>query len=180
MRRRTLVLSTAAVAATGAGFGWAWWRQSSRPPTSDGEPDPAHGVDVWSLRFESPSGGEIALAAMRGRPLILNFWATWCPPCIVEMPLLDRFQRTHKAAGWQVLGLAVDSAAPVREFLARQTIGFAIGLAGMQGVALSRSLGNTRGALPFSVGYDASGAAVERKLGTLNWDELAGWASRMR
>ena len=135
-------------------------------------------VDIWPLRFERPEGGELALADLRGRPLVLNFWATWCPPCVEEMPMLDRFHRAQGAGGWQVAGLAIDSAEPVRDFFARHPVGFPIGLAGVKGVTLARSLGNQRGALPFSVVYDAGGKAIARKLGALTPEELAGWANR--
>lgn len=179
MIRRDLLAAGVAVAAISTGIGWALRQQAEQAPPGD-EPDRAPPIDVFGLRFERPGGGEVALATFRGRPLVLNFWATWCPPCIEEMPMLDRFQREHRAAGWQVVGLAVDSAEPVREFLARHPVDFTIGLAGMQGVALSRSLGNVSGALPFSVAFDARGEAVERKLGVLKWDELLAWAARLR
>ncbi|MBC7717365.1 MAG: TlpA family protein disulfide reductase, partial [Pseudorhodobacter sp.] len=81
------------------------------------------------------------MADLRGKPLLLNFWATWCPPCVKEMPLLDAFYQTHRARGWQVVGLAVDSPTPVRAFLERVPVSFPIGLAGMEGSELSRALG---------------------------------------
>jgi thiol-disulfide isomerase/thioredoxin len=129
------------------------------------------------LRFPTPDGGELALADFRGRPLLLNFWATWCPPCVKEMPLLDQFHRTHQAAGWQVLGLAVDSPTPVRQFLARVPVGFAIGLAGFDGTELSRRLGNESGALPFTVVFGKEGRVLHRKLGEVTPEELAAWAA---
>ena len=180
MKRRKLLGAGVAVAAASMGLGWALRRQSEMPPKAADDLDKAGPVDVWRLRFEKPGGGELALATLRGRPLVLNFWATWCPPCVEEMPLLDRFQQEHRAAGWQVLGLAVDTAPPVREFLARHPVSFAIGLAGMPGVTLSRSLGNSGGALPFSVIFDSQGGAIERKLGALKWDELSAWSSRIK
>ena len=132
---------------------------------------------MWARRFERPEGGEVALAALRGRPLLLNFWATWCPPCLKEMPLLDQFQREHAARGWQVLGLSVDStAAPVREYLARLPMSFAIGLAGVDGIDLSRALGNANGGLPFTVVFDRRGALVQKKIGPVHADELIAWA----
>jgi thiol-disulfide isomerase/thioredoxin len=179
MKRRNVLAAGVAVAAASAGLGWALRRHVERAPAGD-EPDPLRPADVFSLRFEQPGGGDVVLAALRGRPLVLNFWATWCAPCVEEMPMLDRFQREHRAAGWQVLGLAVDSAAPVREFLAKHPVDFTIGLAGLQGVALSRSLGNSRGALPFSVIFDAHGEVLARKLGVLNQDELLSWVRRLR
>jgi thiol-disulfide isomerase/thioredoxin len=165
-----------AVAAAAAGAVWALRGQSGRPPSGKTDAEPA--PDLWGLRLEGPDGGEVILADFRGRPLVLNFWATWCAPCVEEMPMLDQFERDHRSAGWQVLGLAVDSAGPVRDFLARHRVGFPIALAGMQGVAISRSLGNTGGALPYSVIFDRRGEAIGHKLGALTAGELAAWVGR--
>jgi thiol-disulfide isomerase/thioredoxin len=134
---------------------------------------------LWGLSFQQPSGGELAMAAFRGRPLVLNFWATWCPPCVKEFPELDRFHREFAGRGWQVVGLAIDGPTPVREFLQRVPVGFAIGLAGFGGTELGRALGNERGGLPFTVMFDARGAVRQRKLGETTFDELASWAREL-
>jgi thiol-disulfide isomerase/thioredoxin len=131
---------------------------------------------LWQMRFPQPGGGELVMATLRGRPLLLNFWATWCPPCVKEMPELDRFQREFAGAGWVVVGLAVDGPTQVREFLARTPVGYPIGLAGFEGIELSRRLGNARGALPFSAVFAADGRLVQRKLGETSQDELRRWA----
>jgi thiol-disulfide isomerase/thioredoxin len=176
MKRRALVFAVAGGAAAALGVGSALWRGRSAAPDAGG-PGDAGLADVWGLRFPTPDGGELALADFRGRPLLLNFWATWCPPCVKEMPLLDQFHRTHQAAGWQVLGLAVDSPTPVRQFLARVPVGFAIGLAGFDGTELSRRLGNESGALPFTVVFGKEGRVLHRKLGEVTPEELAAWAA---
>lgn len=155
------------IAAASAGFAWAWLRMARDDVPDDG---------FWQLRFEQPSGGELVLAQFRGRPLVLNFWATWCAPCIREMPALDEFQRRYRPQGWQVLGLAVDSPAPVREFLVRRPVSFSIGLAGFDGAALSRKLGNPQGQLPFTAVFDASGKVRHRKLGETKLEEMVRWA----
>lgn len=171
-RRQALLTAGVAVAAAGAGAGWAWWRHR--------ETDAAAGADlaVWQERFDRPEGGELALSALRGQPVVLNFWATWCAPCVKEMPLLDAFYKEHQAKGWHVVGLAVDSPTPVREFLGKLPISFPIGLAGLNGVDLARSLGNPSGGLPFSVAFDRRGIAIFRKLGLLKPDDLAAWAAK--
>jgi thiol-disulfide isomerase/thioredoxin len=122
-------------------------------------------------------GTRIDLASLRGRPLVLNFWATWCPPCIREMPVLDRFARDYATQGWRVLGIAADNAAPVRQFLTHSPVGYATALAGFAGLDLSRQLGNLSGALPFSVVLDRRGRIAQRHMGELRYAQLVDWAA---
>jgi thiol-disulfide isomerase/thioredoxin len=168
MKRRSLVLGTAVgVAAAGAGVGVAWWRlQPQASPLPPG---------FWDSRFERPEGGELALADFRGKPLVLNFWATWCPPCVTELPLLDAFHREHRVSGWTVAALAVDSPTPVREFLLKRPLAMPVGLAGLEGVEFGRSLGNLQGGLPFTVVLDSAGEVRSRQLGALKESDIAAW-----
>jgi|OpeIllAssembly_1097287.scaffolds.fasta_scaffold250235_1 thiol-disulfide isomerase/thioredoxin len=171
--RRALLAGMGVLAAAGGAF-WYGRRANAPTPAAEGA-DP---IDLWSLRFPRPEGGELVMAEMRGQPLLINFWATWCPPCIKELPEFDRFSRSH-AKQLRVLGLAIDSLAPVQEFLQKQPVGFAIGLAGFAGTDLARSLGNSAGALPFTVLLDAKGAVLQRKLGETRYAELEAWAKRL-
>ena len=128
------------------------------------------------MNFETPDGQLRAMNSFRGKPLLLNFWATWCPPCIEELPLLDAFFQEHKASGWQVLGLAVDQPSAVRKWLQAKPLSFAVGMAGLTGTELSKSLGNLAGGLPFTVAFGASGALLVRKTGKVSKDDLKQWA----
>jgi thiol-disulfide isomerase/thioredoxin len=173
MTRRPLLLGAgvAAVAAL-AGAGVGLWRHRLADTSDDASA-------VFNLVLERPEGGTLALASLRSKPLLLNFWATWCPPCIRELPELNRFQRDHRAAGWTVLALAVDSPAPVREFLGKLPLDMPVVLAGLPGTELARTLGNAQGGLPFSVMLDASGRVRHRKLGQTHYAELASWARQV-
>ncbi|MYZ51857.1 TlpA disulfide reductase family protein [Malikia spinosa] len=165
MKRRDLLRGSGALAAL-ASVGLVGCSRGSEPPAA-----------FWSQSWESPGGQPLAAADFRGRPLLLNFWATWCPPCVEELPLLDQFFQSHLAQGWQVLGLAIDQPSAVRAFLARRPLAFPIGLAGLGGTELSRELGNSNGGLPFSVLFDPAGRLVERKLGRLLSADLERWQS---
>lgn len=167
--RRKAMLAGAALAAGLAGAAVGWWRLQ---PHNSPAPD-----DFWSLEFDTPEGGRLSLSQFQGRPLLVNFWATWCPPCIEELPLLDRYFVEKQANGWQMLGLAVDRAEPVQRFLKRQPLQFPVALAGMGGVSLSQDLGNGPGGLPFSLVFDADGSIKHRKLGQLTETDLKNWMS---
>ncbi len=133
---------------------------------------------LWAQEFDTPQGGaRLALRSFAGRPLLLNFWATWCPPCVAELPLLNTFYRAHRDAGWQVLGLAIDQPASVQRFLQRQPLDFPIGLAAQGGTELARALGNLGGGLPFTVIFDAAGKVRHRKIGAASETELQQWAA---
>ncbi|MBP8028747.1 MAG: TlpA family protein disulfide reductase, partial [Giesbergeria sp.] len=102
MRRRASLWSLGMAAACG-GLGWAWLQSPSGGDS--GAPSEAEQT-LWQQRFQSPDGAEWAMQSLRGQPLVVNFWATWCPPCIAELPLLDDFYQQNAANSWQVVGLA--------------------------------------------------------------------------
>ncbi|RYF79430.1 MAG: TlpA family protein disulfide reductase [Comamonadaceae bacterium] len=173
-RRRALFAGVAALAALVGGAG-AWWQQQrSGSATAGGGETLA--ADFWAQRFERPEGGEVMLSALQGRPLLINFWATWCPPCVEELPMLDRFSVQQGRNGVQVLGLAVDQPSAVRKFLARAPVQFANGMAGLQGTDLARQLGNSAGGLPFTLMLNRGGAVVARKMGKIEPSDLDAWS----
>jgi thiol-disulfide isomerase/thioredoxin len=162
----------AAVAAGAALLGlWA----ALRPREVPNGGDPA----FWGAQLDTPSGTPLTLASLRGKPLLLNFWATWCPPCIEELPLLDAFYQQNKSRQWQVLGIAIDQPSAVRNWLQRSPLSFPVALGGLEGSEMSKRLGNASGGLPFSVLFAANGEVLERKLGQLSATDLQAWAGRV-
>ncbi len=169
-RRHWLAIGLASIGA-GAGASFAWRKLAGDPPYA------AASQAFWDMSFDQPDGGQLQVAQFRGKPLLLNFWATWCPPCLKEMPLLDSF---HRERGWQVVGLAVDQSAPVRAYLQRLPIGFPIALAGLEGVKLSRELGNAGGQLPYTVVFDSNSQLADKHLGAVDEARLNNWFRDVR
>lgn len=168
--KRRLLLGAAGTLAGLAGVGAAWWRTQNSDAAGT---SPAEGF--WTSEFDTPAGGKLAMQALQGRPLLVNFWATWCAPCIEELPLINDFYRENKVNGWQVVGLAIDKPAPVQAFLQKTPLDFPIGLAALSGGELTRGFGNLGGGLPFSVVLGSDGRVAQRKMGRLTPADLAQW-----
>lgn len=169
-RRRWLVAAVATAAGLG-GIGLALRMQ--RTPSTPEKVE----AGLWRMTFAMPDGGSLDMASLRGRPVLLNFWASWCQPCVEELPLLNGFFRENSTRGWQVIGLAVDQLDPVKRFLAKAPVSFPIALAGSSGIELGKSLGNLSGGLPFTVVFGSEGLVAHRKMGKVTPEDLRAWSS---
>lgn len=112
------------------------------------------------------------LAEWKGKVLLVNFWAPWCPPCVAEMPELVALQNEMAAKNLQILGIGIDSPSNIKQFADKHQISYPLLVAGMQGTELSRELGNQAGGLPFTVLLDASGQVRHTYLGKLNMETV--------
>lgn len=178
--KSTLVLS-AVLALAGLAAGW-WFGNASKGqnmliPTSTaalikpqtnmvGTPLPA------SLQWQGFDGESHNLTDWLGKVLVVNHWATWCPPCRAEMPLFIEYQKQLGEQGLQFVGIAHDSIDRGQPFLDSIGMNYPNLLAGdSQGMEWAQSLGS-RGSLPFTEFYDREGKLVMTKLGEVRDQDL--------
>nr|WP_210424681.1 TlpA disulfide reductase family protein [Marichromatium bheemlicum] len=131
------------------------------------------------IRLPDLAGHEHSSDTWSGHPLILNFWAAWCPPCLEELPRLERFAQRHADAGIRVVAIAVDRPEATRAFLAAHPVDLTILLAELETITLTRRLGNRVEGLPFTVAFDARGRHVFSHLGALEQDQFEQLAARL-
>jgi len=150
---------------------------ASAPPPPAGLAVAERGEPIPALTLPQLDGGMIALpAAYADRPILINFWASWCGPCIEEMPELNRFSRSQGANGTQVVGIALDDADAVRAFLKRIPVDYPILLDTPGPRDTGVQLGNPRGVLPYTALVGADGRLIKQKIGPFVHGEIDTWA----
>jgi len=122
--------------------------------------------------WQTPDGKPANSENWRGKVLVLNFWASWCPPCVEEMPALDRIAQEYASKNVLIVGIGIDSPSNIREFLQKTPVSYPIVLGGLEGSNLSKQMGNTQGALPYTVVINSKGKSIYTKLGKISEEEL--------
>lgn len=151
------------------GTGAAWWRGSIRRSSTAGA------NQLFEAVFDDADGVRQPLAQWRGTLLVVNFWATWCAPCVDEMPALNQVRNEYRRRGVEIVGVGIDSAEKIRAFRARLGLGLPLLVAGAGGSELARALGNVTGVLPYTVLVTRAGAVEQRHIGQIQPDELKAW-----
>lgn len=152
--------------------------EATAPPPPAGLAVARRGEAIPALQLPGLDGRPLRLPAdYAGRPILINLWASWCGPCIEEMPELDRFAASQGANGTQVVGIALDDAASVQAFLQRIPVGYPIALdqAGPRDAGVQ--LGNPKGVLPYTVLISADGRLLKQKIGPFAHGEIDDWVA---
>lgn len=173
-KKNYLVYAAIAIACGAAGV-WASLKTAKPPaPAAAGAAAAPAGpvAALFQQKLKDGKGVEQALAQWQGKPLVVNFWATWCAPCVEEMPELSALQGEQAGKALQIIGIGIDSPANIAEFAEKHHIAYPVYVGGMSGTDLSRQLGNAHGGLPFTVLIGADGQVKKTYLGRLKFDEL--------
>ena len=170
-RQTWIVLAFAALAA--AAGGWLQHRSRlARVPA--GVHLAAIGETAPDLALRDLDGRQHRLSDYRGKRVLLNFWASWCGPCLEEMPALERAATRH-AGRATVLGIAMDEPARARAFLAAHPVGYPMLLGELASPSTSLRFGDTAQVLPYSALLDADGRLLAVRRGPLDAATLERW-----
>ncbi len=169
--RRRWLLGSAAIAGLAAGAIAAWFAQRTEPDAPQSLP----AASLFALTFDNAHGEPQPMSQWQGRWLVINFWATWCAPCVEEMPALQQVARDYRDRGVAFVGLGIDNAAAIRRFQADLKIEIPLLVAGAEGSELARLFGNASGALPYTVLISPAGQIVRTRLGLVQPELLRTW-----
>lgn len=165
LKRRLIFGATAATALLGGFYiGWKKWQPGSAELGASST--------LFSLTLPDAQGRPQRLDQWRHQVLVVNFWGTWCPPCIEEMPDFQEVRQSYAGRGVEFLGLAIDNAHAVSRFASKLGITYPLLIAGATGTELSKIFGNQAGGLPFTVVLDAMGQIRFQHAGRLKPDRL--------
>ena len=122
--------------------------------------------------WQTPDGKSANSENWRQKVLIVNFWASWCPPCVEEMPTLDKIAQEYATKNVLIVGIGIDSPSNIREFLLKTPVSYPIVIGGLEGSNLAKQMGNAQGALPYTVIINSKGKAIFTKLGKISEEEI--------
>lgn len=175
MKRYLLPLLIVAFAILGgAGGFWLGGYVYDNPPAPAGIDPIDRGEAVPDFTLSDSAGEPRRLSEWHGRLIVVNYWASWCPPCIEEMPMLDDYANAH-AAQVAVVGIAEDDPEAVAAFLDRHPVDYPILIGTRRLAGSSMQLGNSRGVLPFTALIGPDGTLLERRAGLLDEALLDAW-----
>lgn len=161
------ILATGIISVVFAALGLYFGNQQAKadaPPTAT--------RDFFATSLPDLKNQQQALSQWKGKALLVNFWATWCNPCVKEMPALSALQAANKNPNIQVIGIGIDTADNIQEFNTKYKISYPLYVAGVGGSELLRKLGDSAGGLPFSILIGPDGQIKKTYLGSLKMDQV--------
>ena len=163
MNSRSLIIVLIAVLAAISGiYARYWWADAALRPDAE----------IVDFQLPDSNGNLHALSEWRGKTLVVNFWASWCGPCLREIPEFIQMQQDLQDKGVQFIGVAVEDKQPVLDYLQRVSVNYPVLIAGDAGMSLAYKLGNIINAVPYTVVVNAGGHIAHRQPGELSRAKL--------
>ena len=136
-------------------------------------PTPATSADqIYTAKFSDVDGRQQPLSQWRGKIMVINFWATWCPPCRSEIPDFVKVSQATFDKGVVFVGIALDEVDPVIRFAQEYGVKYPMLIGGEPGYAFAEMLGNRTSSIPYTVIVDRQGVVKYVSLGQLSREEL--------
>jgi thiol-disulfide isomerase/thioredoxin len=148
-------------------------KQEARAPAA------ASAAGLYAQSLNDLAGKPQSLARWQGKPLLVNFWASWCAPCVQEMPELSALAAADGGKRFNVIGIGIDSPANLVQFTQKTKVSYPLYVGGMGATDLARGLGNANGGLPYTVLVGADGKVIKTYLGKLKFDQLKADLARL-
>ncbi len=181
----SLTYIVVAVAAATAGFGlYHMWNKVTVPGVQSQSTSALTATELIgqhrpAFTLRDLNDEPVSISDWDGKVVLVNFWATWCPPCLKEIPAFVETLKRHEHRGFQIVGIAIDDRDAVDEFVRSMTAGYPQLMGEESGIALARRYGNRFGALPYSVLVDRAGVIRFIKPGELQREELESQLERL-
>ncbi len=149
--------------------------QRESPASTGPNTGPSAAAEIfYTQRLPDALGNERAMSEHRGKVVVINFWATWCVPCVEEIPTFSRVHAEH-AGMVAFVGLGIDSPSNIASFNARFKPSYPLVAAGAEGTELARAFGDHAGALPYTVVLGTDGRVIASRLGRVDEATLQKW-----
>lgn len=162
--KQALLIVLVAVLALGGGIAVRTFNAGTKPaPVASQLPE---------FTLPDLTGQPHAISEWHGKIRIINFWATWCPPCLKEIPEFIKLQNQYGPQGLQFIGIAIDDEFAIEDFIKTTPINYPNLIGQEQGISLAEQLGNQAGAIPFSVIVDGQGQIIHRQQGELSSKQI--------
>jgi thiol-disulfide isomerase/thioredoxin len=160
-----------ALASAGAGLALFFWLEADRVGVGAAAAPVVLGEPRAAFALPDLTGVERSIGHWDGRVLLINFWATWCPPCRKEIPDLITLQTEYGARGLQVIGVAFDETAAVVDYATEMGMNYPVLVQEGMGVDLAAAYGNPAALLPYTVVVDRAGIIRATHKGLLLRDQ---------
>jgi peroxiredoxin len=192
VRQHLVIVVAIALLAAAGGY---WVARSLNPPgpaelqsgaarSGDGRaaPEPAALIGQPRPDFElaDATGRTLSAASFDGKALLLNFWASWCQPCVEEMPMLSQLHQDLAGQDFAIIGVALDDPERAREFAEELSVAYPLLFGRADAMLVGRRYGNRAGLLPYSVLVDAEGIIRWTRLGALERSEVEAQLAALR